>query len=163
MGTHKATKDLDLNSKDIKNVKVVNASGIVIGSATPVNNTSIALQVNGNDKAILIPRVTDLLNASAPSIANPTEGMIAYDLATRKFYVRNNSAWVTFATATLGDKQILIGDGTTSPKAVSVTGDISIDNTGVTSIGSGKVLSTMIKDGEIKRPILPTPMSHHQN
>ena len=47
----------------------------------------------------------------------------------------------------LTDKQILIGDGT-DIKSVAVTGDITIDNTGVTAIGSGKVTNDML-DGSI--------------
>ncbi len=41
------------------------------------------------------------------------------------------------------DKQILIGDGT-DIKSVAVTGDVTIANTGATTIGAGKVLATML-------------------
>lgn len=47
-----------------------------------------------------------------------------------------------------GDTKIPIGNGTTL-NSVTVSGDITIGNTGVTAIGTGKVTSTMILDGTI--------------
>jgi hypothetical protein len=101
MGSHKATKDIDLQSHNINTANLVAAKGVVIGTATALSNTSVALQVDGADKAIVVPRVTDLLNATAPSIpvANAINGMIVYDLATSKFYHRQNNAWVVYADA----------------------------------------------------------------
>lgn len=101
LGSHKATKDLEMNSHNIKAANLVNASGILVGTATALSNTSIALQVDGVDKAILVPRVTDLLNATTPSIpvANAINGMIVYDLASGKFYYRQNNAWVVYVDA----------------------------------------------------------------
>ena len=101
LGSHIATKDLNLNSFNINAANLVSAKGIVIGTATVLSNTSIALQVEGVDKAILVPRVTDLLNATSPSIpvANIVDGMIAYDVATTKFYHRENGKWVHYADA----------------------------------------------------------------
>ncbi|PWG78911.1 beta strand repeat-containing protein [Pararcticibacter amylolyticus] len=144
LGNHQAVKPLDMNGNSIDKASVVNAEGVVIGTASAVNNTSVALQVNGTDKAILLPRVTDLFNATSPSIANPLEGMMVYDVATRKFYIRNNSAWVTYATMSLPNGMIFIGNSANVPQAVAVSGDITINNTGLTAIGSGKVVTGML-------------------
>src|SRR5690606_7002816 len=83
LGNHKAGQDLDMNTKSITNADVINANGAVIGQVGAVNNTHVALQVNGTNQAMLVPRVTDLLNATTPSIpvANAVNGMIVYDLA----------------------------------------------------------------------------------
>jgi hypothetical protein len=40
--------------------------------------------------------------------------------------------------------QIIIGNSSNEPVAVAVTGDISIDNTGLTAIGAGKIVNSMV-------------------
>ncbi|RZM18090.1 MAG: hypothetical protein EOO88_41630 [Pedobacter sp.] len=95
LGNHKATKDLLMQTKQI-----LNTSGLAIGTAT-FSNTSIALQIDGSDKAILIPRV-----ATNAAIATPLNGMIIYNTTDKKFYlyqggdnVNAGGAWTTFALA----------------------------------------------------------------
>ncbi|PWG79214.1 beta strand repeat-containing protein [Pararcticibacter amylolyticus] len=146
LGSHQATRDLNMNSHRIDSVSVLNAQGAVIGTAAAVNNHSVALQVNGNDKAILIPRVANLLDAANPAIVNAVEGMIVYDLTTGKFYVRNNFTWVTFAYTNLADGKILVGDATGTAAAVTLSGDITLDRTGLVSIVNGKVTTSKLAD-----------------
>lgn len=86
LGSHKATKDLQMNTQ-----KILNTSGLAIGTVA-LTNTSIALQIDATDKAILIPRV--LNNAL---IVAPLNGMIIYNTTDNKFYLYQNNAWVTFA------------------------------------------------------------------
>ena len=94
MGDHTAAKDLDMNSKQI-----LNAEGIAIGSAT-ITNQNVAFQIDGTNKAILMPRIIAL-----SAIASPVNGMLVYNSTDNKFYVRENGVWVTFATVTdLNDK-----------------------------------------------------------
>jgi hypothetical protein len=88
LGNHTATKDLLMSGKMIKN-----AAGLAIGVAEVTNN-NVALQIDGADKAILIPRVTNIL---PETIAAPLNGMIVYSLADNTFYLYQNGAWVTFA------------------------------------------------------------------
>jgi hypothetical protein len=88
LGNHKATKTLDMSSQ-----KIVNALGVAIGTAD-VTNTSIGLQVEGDNKTILIPRVT---NVTLIPTANLVNGMITYDNLTNKFYVYQNNNWVSFS------------------------------------------------------------------
>jgi len=89
LGDHMAAKDLDMNSKQI-----LNAEGIAIGSAT-ITNQNVAFQIDGTNKAILMPRITAL-----SAIASPLNGMLVYNSTDNKFYVRENGVWVTFATIT---------------------------------------------------------------
>jgi len=100
LGSHIATKDLNLNGFNINGANAVNAVTAAIGSDIAVTNTSVALQVDGTGQTILIPRVTDLLNNSVIT-GNALAGMIAYDVATDKFYVHNTTGWVTFATKSI--------------------------------------------------------------
>lgn len=150
LGNHRATTNLDLNGKNIVRAQVVNAENVIIGTATVVNNSSVALQVNGQ-KAILIPRVTNLLDVSTPAIpgANLVEGMIVYDLTTHKFYVRDNVSWITYGSTSLADAHILVGDATGVASSVAMSGDVTINNLGVTAIGASKVLTAMIADANV--------------
>ncbi len=47
-------------------------------------------------------------------------------------------------TATLSNGKILVGDATNKAAAVTMSGDVSIDNTGATTIGASKVTNTML-------------------
>lgn len=107
LGNHKATKDINANTFNI-----LNASGVAIGSAN-FTNSSIALQVDGADKAILVPRV-----AANSAIVDPLNGMIIYNTTDKKFYLYQGGdnlsaggAWVTFALAV---KEATDGINTTS-------------------------------------------------
>ncbi|NTD96318.1 hypothetical protein G6M26_27335 [Agrobacterium tumefaciens] len=88
LGNHTATKDLQMAGKSI-----FNAEGIAIGSASMVNG-SVALQIGGANKAILVSTV-----AANTDIAAPVNGMIVYNSTDNKFYMYQNNAWVTFALA----------------------------------------------------------------
>ncbi len=111
LGDHMASKDLNMNKKQI-----LNAEGIAIGSAT-ITNLNVAFQIDGTNKAILMPRITALT-----AIATPVNGMLVYNSTDNKFYVRENGVWVTFATITdLNDK-------TSNIKIDNIT--IIKDNTG---------------------------------
>lgn len=85
LGSHKAAKDLDMNSK-----KIINVDGAVIGAAT-LTNSSVQLELAGTNQAILFNRVSTLA-----AIVNPIDGMAVYNNADNKFYVRQGGAWVTF-------------------------------------------------------------------
>ncbi|RZJ90396.1 MAG: hypothetical protein EOO20_08300, partial [Chryseobacterium sp.] len=88
LGNHTATKDLQMAGKSI-----FNADGIAIGSASMVNG-SVALQIGGINKAMLVSTV-----ANNTDIATPVNGMIIYNSTDNKFYMHQNGAWVTFALA----------------------------------------------------------------
>jgi len=62
----------------------------------------------------------------------------------------NSSAAIAFSKlASLTSSNILVGNVSNVATSVGVTGDVTITNSGVTAIGSGKVTSTMILDGTI--------------
>ena len=97
MGNHKASKDVLMENFNIKN-----AAGVAIGVGE-ITNANVALQIDGANKAILIPRVTNILPAT---IATPENGMIVYSQSDNTFYLYQNNAWVTFALGLKTD-----GDG----------------------------------------------------
>ena len=51
--------------------------------------------------------------------------------------------------ANITDGSILIGGASNAPTEVAVTGDVTISNTGVTSIGAQKVTNSMIADDAV--------------
>lgn len=59
--------------------------------------------------------------------------------------------WIIDETITLAkledlaSAKIIVGDGTNRPAAVSVTGDVTLSNAGVTAIGSDKITNAMVK------------------
>lgn len=111
LGTHKAEKDLNMNDK-----KIVSVSGMVIGNATLINNSSVALELAGTDKAFLFNRV-----ASLSAIVAPVDGMAVYNNQDNRFYVRQNGVWETLAG--IGDLlwSKIVGKPTFS--AVALSGD----------------------------------------
>ncbi len=111
LGTHKAEKDLNMNDK-----KIVSVAGMVIGNATLVNNTSVALELAGNDKAFLFNRVSSLA-----AIVAPVDGMAIYNNTDQRFYIRQNGIWETVAG--IGDLlwSKIVGKPTFS--AVALSGD----------------------------------------
>lgn len=70
-----------------------------------------------------------------------TAGEIA--LAEGKLLVGNASG--VAAAATLTSAQILVGNSSSVATPVSVTGDVTISNTGVTAIGSGVIVNADVK------------------
>jgi hypothetical protein len=148
LGKHIAQKDLDLKGHSISAVQLVNAKNLIIGTTGSVVNESVAMQVNGSNKTILIPRVTNLLSGTTPSIpaVNAVEGMIVYDLATHKFYVRNHTNWISFDSGKLANGQIYIGDISGNLSQVTLNGDVTINNTGLSSIGNSRVVTNSLAE-----------------
>jgi hypothetical protein len=55
------------------------------------------------------------------------------------------SAATTISQATASAAQVLLGNATGIPTFTSLTGDVTVGNTGVTAIGANKVLDTMLR------------------
>jgi hypothetical protein len=54
----------------------------------------------------------------------------------------------------LGNNSLLLGNADGKATAVTFSGDVTIDNVGVSAIGKSKVLSSMILDGTLIEQIL---------
>jgi hypothetical protein len=134
LGSHQATKDLNMNSKN-----VVNAAGMVIGAAT-LTNTNVILDIKSSSKVLVIPRVNNI-NLMTGTIDN---GSMAYDIATNKFLIRENDIWTSFGNFSLNSGQIMLGSAGNRAIPVTISGDVTIDNTGITMIGTGKVTANKL-------------------
>jgi hypothetical protein len=152
LGNHVATKNLNMSAKDVANIQQITAENVVVGTSGSIANSHIALQVNGAGKTILIPRVADLLNVSNPPIptASALEGMLVYDMATHKLYIRNNSSWTAYRAETaLASGSILVADQAGIIQPSNINGDVAISNTGLTAIGTARVQTNMIANRSV--------------
>ncbi|RVU25988.1 hypothetical protein EOJ36_06120 [Sandaracinomonas limnophila] len=102
-----------------------------IGTST---NTALNLKEDLINKST----ATDLGGVSANNTSYPSQLAV-------KTYVDN----ATSAINTLADGKIYVGNASNEATEVSISGDITMSNAGVASIGASKVLTGMIADGTI--------------
>jgi len=157
LGSHIATKNLDINNFDLINSRLVSARSAVIGSTNTTLPDNVALKIEGSNGTILIPRVTDLLNSTTPSIptANVLNGMIVYNNKDNQFYFRQNGTWVSFASDNLSAGKIYIGNSLGQSSQVSMTGDMALDSIGTGKINDGviqtvKILNNSVSGAKVK-------------
>jgi len=102
-------------------------------------------------------RLWNIANADLPDAATAGRGSIAFDTTNNAiYYVNNSDAWATagggsttftgltdspanFAAA--GDKIVKVNTGATALEFVTMSGDVSINATGVAAIGSGVIVN----------------------
>ncbi|RZM12944.1 MAG: hypothetical protein EOO88_45000, partial [Pedobacter sp.] len=140
LGNHKASQQLDL-----KTYKLLGASTVAIGKGD-ILNPSIALEIAGTNKAILVPRVSSLA-----AIANPTNGMIVYSKAPSedKFFLYQNGSWTTFASGELQKGYIWIGNAMSVPTALQMTGEVVLDENGVATIVDNVITTIKLADNAV--------------
>jgi hypothetical protein len=73
--------------------------------------------------------------------------------------VENAAASTLYLSKTLNNGQIRIGNGSNVATAVTPSGDVTIDNTGVTAIGSSKVVTAMINANAVTMAKLATSLA----
>lgn len=101
--------------------------------AKTISQLTQATTINGTDDfAIEQSGVTKRIAAS----------VVRGDIANAN--ISSSAAIAHSKLAALNSGQILVGNGSNVPTAVSVTGDVTISNAGVTAIGSAKVLPAML-------------------
>ena len=91
-----------------------------------------------NTKEDKANKSTDITLADATNTKFPTELAV-------KTYVDN----ATGALNTLANGKIYVGDASNAAAEVSMSGDVTMDNAGVTSIGTSKVVTGMIADANV--------------
>ena len=126
--------DIATNVTDI----ATNTSGIATNVTDIATN---ATNIATNTSAIAT-NVTDIAT-NTTNIATNTSA-----IATNVTDIGTNASTIT-AINTLVDGKIYLGDVNGAAQEVTLSGDVTMSNAGVTSIGANKVLSSMIDDGTI--------------
>jgi len=155
----------------IQNIQ--NLSGIVLARGkVPVGNSSgvaSALDAKGDGK-ILVGDGTDLnsvavsgdvtlANDGAVTIAaNAVEPSMLKDFSGQGYILRGGASGAPEEYDASGDGKILIGDGS-DVSSVAVSGDVTITNAGVVSIGAAKVENPMIDRDEYDIDLTAVPVT----
>jgi hypothetical protein len=85
------------------------------------------------------------VNLGSNKLINVTDPTAAQDAATKN-YVDNATSNIT----TLTDGKIYVGNASNEATQVTPTGDVTITNSGVTAIGTGKVITGMLADDAVE-------------
>lgn len=122
---------------------VVAGAGLTGGGASG----SVTLNVVNTDGKITVG--ADSIDITAGSLVNAdiaaNAAIASSKLALATGSIIIGAANVGAALDLSGDKKILVGNGTTAT-SVEVSGDITISNTGETTIGANKVLASMLAE-----------------
>jgi len=79
-----------------------------------------------------------------------SEGRLAYLDSDNKLYVYDGSNWVELALSIFGTSaQVIVYDSSGAPTARTLSGDVTINSTGVTTIDSDKVTTAKIADSSV--------------
>ena len=89
------------------------------------------------------------VNESIPQIAETVDGQVLIDGSVDLDKLGG-----------LASAQVIVGNGSGVPTAVTQTGDVTISNTGVTAIGSAKVTNTMLAGSIARTKILAGSANH---
>ena len=120
-----------------------------VGNNPATLNPSAALEVESITKGFLPPRMTKS-QRNGISVSTTTKGLTVYctDCAPEGLYTYNGTDWTAVGSlsgASLADGKILIGNSANAATAITPSGDVTIDNTGVTAIGDAKVTNAMLQ------------------
>ncbi|WP_374461766.1 beta strand repeat-containing protein [Chryseobacterium taeanense] len=141
---------LDITAKTTDGSK---PEGLIIPQLSGSNiHTATAAGVYGSNQKGLIIYATSADSSPISTTANITSA---------GYYYFDGTNWQKISTGntvstTLASGNIYVGSASNVATAVSPTGDVTISNTGVTSIGAGKVTSSQIADGTVANADLAT-------
>jgi Tfp pilus assembly protein PilV len=114
-------------------------------------NGKAVLEIESTTKGFLLPRMTKF---QRDLITDPPEGLMLWctDCSlgnSSEIVVWVKDSWTGLLISNLGNNSLLLGNANGKATAVTFSGDVTIDNAGVSAIGTSKVLSSMILDGTL--------------
>ena len=139
------TEKLAKSGGEITGVLLIGSAGSLVFEGTNADafeTTLTVAQPTTSDKTITLPNITGTVITTGDT-GTVTGTMLANDTI-QNVDIKSDAAIAFTKLADLTSAQILVGNASNEPTAVAVTGDISINNAGLTSIASG-----VIVDGDI--------------
>jgi hypothetical protein len=111
-------------------------------------DVNAALEIESTSKGFLLPRMS---NIERDAIEKPTEGLMIWCLdcsptGESEISIWINKEWKGLLISDLAPTNLFIGNGDGKATAIAVTGDISIDGVGVTSITPNAVTYPKIQN-----------------
>ena len=123
---------------------LIGQAGSLVFEGATADAFETTLQVQDpttSDKVITLPNITGTV------ITNGDTNTVTSTMVDGSLVNANLAAGAAIAfskLAALTSAQILVGNGSNVATAVAVTGDISINNAGLTAIGAGKIVNSMV-------------------
>jgi hypothetical protein len=127
-------------------------TGVSINTDGTDPDASAILDVKATGKGLLIPRM-DL--AARNLINTPATGLLIFQTdATPGFYYYNGTSWEKIAagsslSASLDNGKIFVGNVSNTATGVNLSGDATINNTGVITISNDAITNPKILDGAV--------------
>jgi predicted DNA-binding antitoxin AbrB/MazE fold protein len=122
----------------------ISAQSVGINSDGSAPDASAMLDVKSTSKGFLSPRMTA---AQRGAIESPATGLMVYQTdATAGYYYYNGASWNQLGSTaiSLSQGKVFIGNIDNNAAEQNITGDITISEAGVTSIGFAKVTNDML-------------------
>jgi hypothetical protein len=122
------------------------------GDNSNVINDKAVLEIESTTKGFLLPRMTKV---QRNLISSPPEGLMLWctDCSSTngsEMVVWIKDSWTNLLISNLENNNILLGNSFGKAIAVTLSGDVTVGNAGVSTIGANKVVSAMINDGTVE-------------
>ncbi|WP_421873468.1 hypothetical protein [Marinoscillum sp.] len=113
------------------------SDGVGIGTVSVASDA--ILEVESNNKGILVPRVT---TTQRNQISAVSEGLIVYDKTVDAFYYYSGSEWLRLITQPELDLKLNLTGGT-------LTGNLNMSSNKVTNVGNGTNTADAVNKGQL--------------
>ena len=154
-----SSTNVQLAINELENEKLSKAGGTVTGEVLIGVNGSLVFEGSGTDDAfettltVVSPTTSDktitLPNVTGTVITSGDTNTVTTTMVDASLLNANLAANAAISLSKLENvtsAQIIVGNGSNVPTAVAVTGDIGIDNAGLTSITAGAIVNADISN-----------------
>ena len=138
------TEKLAKSGGELTGELLIGATGSLVfeGSTADAFETKLVAQdPSVSDKILTLPNITGTLITTSDT-DTVTSTMVDGSLTNTNLAANSAIAFTKLASLTAAS--ILVGNASNEVAGVPVTGDISIDNAGLTAIGAGKIVNSMV-------------------
>lgn len=153
-----ATSGTKIFRKSALSVATLNTNAATVGD--PVYLTSTG--TTGNTWSLSAPAVGIAVQvAGRVNVKSATVGQIAWDITSNADFLAAGSNEIAAQAVTMAklqrgtNGQLIIGATGADPAYQSVTGDVTINSTGVTTIGGGKISLSMLQNQVLQQITVP--------